>query len=400
MNKKNAVEVRDIHKRFLYTRSKNNSLKRAITQAFKKKDKGVEDFYALDGISFDVEKGDFFGILGRNGSGKSTLLKIISEIYKPTSGQVKHRGKLVSFIELGVGFKAELTGKENVYLNGALLGFSRSEVDSMYDDIVEFAELEKFMDQQLKNYSSGMQVRLAFSVAIRSHADVLILDEVLAVGDAAFQRKCNEYFQSLKEDKKTVILVTHSMSAVKNYCNKAILIEGGKIVHSGAADKVADEYTRLFIENKEGNSETRDNNRYGEGGASIGKISVSPNTDMIDLYISIKSETINSSNIALGIDIVDSNRRLIGGFESSTIQDDNLYTVVPGKIYDFHYQIENIFGSRDYGVNISLKESDNSRVYDFWRYATMFTNINKKDYNNYFPVVLRAKQLNDSSKKR
>lgn len=242
----NAIEVRDVKKRFFLANYRNNSLKRAITQVFKPKDKGGKTFFALDGISFDVKKGDFFGILGRNGSGKSTLLKIISEIYQPTAGTVWHTGKLVSFIELGVGFKSDLTGKDNVYLNGALLGFSKKEVDAMYDDIVSFAELEKFMDQQLKNYSSGMKVRLAFSVAIRAKADILILDEVLAVGDAAFQKKCTNYFKTLKDDKKTVILVTHSMSNVREYCNKAIVIEKGKIIFEGQAEQAADEYLSLF----------------------------------------------------------------------------------------------------------------------------------------------------------
>jgi ABC-2 type transport system ATP-binding protein len=241
-----AVEVRNVKKSFYLPNHKNNSLKRAITQVFKKREKGGDMFNALNGVTFTVEKGDFFGILGRNGSGKSTLLKIISEIYQPTSGTVKHQGKVVSFIELGVGFRPELSGKENVYLNGALLGFSRKEIAAMYDDIVGFAELEKFMDQRLKNYSSGMKVRLAFSLAIRAQADVLILDEVLAVGDAAFKQKCNDYFKTLKDDKKTVILVTHSMSAVRDYCNKAIIIEKGKVRFQGAADEAAKKYLELF----------------------------------------------------------------------------------------------------------------------------------------------------------
>ena len=164
----------------------------------------------LKDISFEVRQGDFFGIVGRNGSGKSTLLKIISQIYVPEKGSVSVKGKLVPFIELGVGFNPELTGRENVYLNGALLGFTREEIDAMYDDIVEFAELEDFMDQKLKNYSSGMQVRLAFSVAIKAQGDILVLDEVLAVGDEAFQRKCDNFFaQMQKGPTKTIILVTH-----------------------------------------------------------------------------------------------------------------------------------------------------------------------------------------------
>ncbi len=242
-----AVEVHKVKKSFYLPHHKNNSLKSAITQVFKKKDKGSTTFNALNGVSFTVEKGDFFGVLGRNGSGKSTLLKIISEIYQPSSGYVTHDGRVVSFIELGVGFKMELSGRDNVYLNGALLGFSKKEMDKMYHDIVEFAELERFMDQKLKNYSSGMKVRLAFSVAIRAKADILILDEVLAVGDASFKKKCNEYFKSIKGDSgKTVILVTHNMNDVRQFCNKAVVIEKGKTLFEGDADKAADTYLDLF----------------------------------------------------------------------------------------------------------------------------------------------------------
>ena len=188
--------------------------------------KGYKEQQVLQDVSFQVRRGDFFGIVGRNGSGKSTLLKLISGIYYPERGHISYTGKLVPFIELGVGFNPELTGRENVYLNGALLGFTRSEVDDMYDDIVDFAELGEFMDQKLKNYSSGMQVRLAFSVAIKAQGDILILDEVLAVGDEAFQRKCDDYFTEVKKDpSKTVILVTHDMGAVKKYCDRAILIK-------------------------------------------------------------------------------------------------------------------------------------------------------------------------------
>ena len=216
--------------------------------------KGYTEQHVLRDINFEVRQGDFFGIVGRNGSGKSTLLKIISQIYTPEHGSVTVKGKLVPFIELGVGFNPELTGRENVYLNGALLGFTRAEIDAMYDDIVEFAELEDFMDQKLKNYSSGMQVRLAFSVAIKAQGDILVLDEVLAVGDEAFQRKCDNFFAEIKKDPtKTVILVTHSMDSVKKYCNKAILIKDGEIIASGDKNDVADRYTleNLKSERKE-----------------------------------------------------------------------------------------------------------------------------------------------------
>ncbi|HFI0702271.1 TPA: ABC transporter ATP-binding protein [Streptococcus suis] len=243
MTEKNiAVKVDHVSKFFKLPTEASQSLRTTMVNRFKGI-KGYKEQHVLKDISFEVEKGDFFGILGRNGSGKSTLLKIISQIYVPEHGTVTVNGKLVSFIELGVGFNPELTGRENVYLNGALLGFSRDEIDAMYDDIVDFAELREFMNQKLKNYSSGMQVRLAFSVAIKAQGDVLILDEVLAVGDEAFQRKCNDYFQERKKSGKTTILVTHDMGAVKKYCNKAVLIEHGLVKAIGNPENVANQYS-------------------------------------------------------------------------------------------------------------------------------------------------------------
>ena len=240
--KKIAVKVDHVSKFFKLPTEATQSLRTALVNRFKGI-KGYKEQHVLKDVSFEVEEGDFFGILGRNGSGKSTLLKIISQIYVPEKGSVTVNGKLVSFIELGVGFNPELTGRENVYMNGAMLGFTPEEIDSMYDDIVEFAELKDFMNQKLKNYSSGMQVRLAFSVAIKAQGDVLILDEVLAVGDEAFQRKCNDYFMERKKSGKTTILVTHDMGAVKKYCNKAVLIEHGLVKAFGNPENVANQYS-------------------------------------------------------------------------------------------------------------------------------------------------------------
>lgn len=237
-----AVKVDHVSKFFRLPTEQTYSLRTAMVNRFKGI-KGYREQHVLKDISFEVEKGDFFGIVGRNGSGKSTLLKIISQIYEPEKGSVTIDGKLVSFIELGVGFNPELTGRENVYMNGAMLGFTTEEIDSMYDDIVEFAELKDFMNQKLKNYSSGMQVRLAFSVAIKAQGDILILDEVLAVGDEAFQRKCNDYFMERKKSGKTTILVTHDMGAVKKYCNKAVLIEHGLVKALGNPENVANQYS-------------------------------------------------------------------------------------------------------------------------------------------------------------
>lgn len=239
-----AISVKDLHKSFKLPHEQHSGVKQLLLNVVRRnRKKGYELQQVLKGLNFEIEKGDFFGIVGRNGSGKSTLLKTLAGIYSPDSGAVEINGSLIPFIELGVGFNPELTGRENVFLNGALLGFSRDEMQAMYSDIVEFAELGKFMDQKLKNYSSGMQVRLAFSIAIRADTDILLLDEVLAVGDEAFQRKCNDYFETLKKKKKTVILVTHSMDAVKKYCNKALMIREGKIVAYGDPEDVSNEYS-------------------------------------------------------------------------------------------------------------------------------------------------------------
>ena len=261
-----VLSVDHVAKDFRLPTEQANGLKMAFLN-WTKGIKGYRVQHVLKDISFDVHQGDFLGIVGRNGSGKSTLLKIISQIYKPERGTVTVKGKLVPFIELGVGFNPELTGRENVYLNGALLGFSHEEMDEMYDDIVRFAELEDFMDQKLKNYSSGMQVRLAFSVAIKAQGDILVLDEVLAVGDEAFQRKCDNFFSEIKKDPtKTVILVTHSMESVKKYCTDAILIKDGMIVARGDKNDVADRYTleNLDVEKKEAERKEDDSEKKKE----------------------------------------------------------------------------------------------------------------------------------------
>ncbi|MGT2934884.1 ABC transporter ATP-binding protein [Streptococcus castoreus] len=250
-NKKIAVKVECVSKSFKLPTEATKSFRTTLVNRFRGI-KGYTEQQVLKDINFEVYKGDFFGIVGRNGSGKSTLLKIISQIYMPEKGQVSVEGKMVSFIELGVGFNPELTGRENVYMNGAMLGFTKEEVDGMYDEIVDFAELHDFMNQKLKNYSSGMQVRLAFSVAIKAQGDVLILDEVLAVGDEAFQRKCNDYFMERKDSGKTTILVTHDMGAVKKYCNRAVLIEDGFVKAYGEPFDVANQYSV-------DNTETKDN---------------------------------------------------------------------------------------------------------------------------------------------
>ena len=193
---------------------------------------------ALDGVSFEVRQGEFFGIVGRNGSGKSTLLKLLASIYRADSGTIRMAGRLAPFIELGVGFNLNLTARENVVLNGVMMGLTPRETRRRLDAIIDFAELDEFVDLKLKNYSSGMLVRLAFSLMMEVDADIFLIDEVLAVGDAAFQQKCADAFREMKAAGKTIILVTHEMSTVEEYCDRAMLISDGKVAHIGEPEEV------------------------------------------------------------------------------------------------------------------------------------------------------------------
>ncbi len=241
------IKVDAVSKDFKLPHEKTSTLKSALINGWRKS-KTYELQEALKNINFEVKAGEFFGIVGRNGSGKSTLLKLLAGIYTPTKGNIQVNGSLTPFIELGVGFNPELTGRENVFLNGALFGFNRQQMERMYKGIVKFAELDRFMDQKLKNYSSGMQVRLAFSIAVRVQSDILVVDEVLAVGDAAFQQKCFDYFEELKRNNKTVVFVSHDMNAVRRFCTRAILIDQGELKHIGTPREIADKYTVENIE--------------------------------------------------------------------------------------------------------------------------------------------------------
>jgi len=245
-NKEVAIRVDGVSKIFKIPHEKNYSLKGTVLNILKKK--SYTKLSALNDISFEVKKGEFFGIVGRNGSGKSTLLKILAKIYTTDTGRVVVNGGLSPFLEVGVGFNPELTARENIYLNGALLGLSRKMVDSKMSEIVSFSELREFMDMKLKNFSSGMQVRLAFSIAIQAHSEIILVDEVLAVGDYNFQQKCFNVFRKLKKEGRTIIFVTHDMGNVEIFCDRAMLLEKGKIKYIGDSKKAAKEY---LILNKE-----------------------------------------------------------------------------------------------------------------------------------------------------
>lgn len=235
-----AIIVQNVSKQFVIPHDRTNTLKGAFVNLFHKNNSEIFD--ALKDISFEVKKGEFFGIIGRNGSGKSTLLKIIAGIYNTDTGHIKVNGRISPFLELGIGFNPELSGRDNVYLNATVLGLTEKQIDEKFESIIAFSELGRFIDQKLKNYSSGMQVRLAFSVAIHANRDILLMDEVLAVGDSNFQSKCLTEFSRYKEMGKTVILVTHDIGTVQRYCDRAMLLRDGKIEMIGNPEEVGNAY--------------------------------------------------------------------------------------------------------------------------------------------------------------
>jgi ABC-type polysaccharide/polyol phosphate transport system ATPase subunit len=263
-----AIAAEDVHKRFKIPEERSHTLKeRALHPLHRSRH---EELHALKGVSFSVTPGEFFGIVGRNGSGKSTLLKCLAGIYRADEGRIWCNGRMSTFIELGVGFNPDLAAYDNVALNGIMLGLSPREARSRYKRVIEFAELEEFQDLKLKNYSSGMHVRLAFSVAIQVDAEILLIDEVLAVGDAAFQQKCFDVFNEMREQGRTIIFVTHDMSAVTRFCHRAMLLERGEIVSTGDPRDVADRYLELAFGRAAGyEGEDVGSARMGDGAARV-----------------------------------------------------------------------------------------------------------------------------------
>ena len=241
MNSENAVELRNIEMHFNMSKEKLESLKEYFLK-FMKRQLYFEDFVALDNISFDIKKGDVFGIVGLNGCGKSTTLKVISGILKPTKGTVETCGTIAPLIELGAGFDMELTARENIYLNGSVLGYSKKFMDEKFQEIVDFSEMHDFLDVPMKNYSSGMVARIGFAIATETTPDILIVDEILAVGDFLFQQKCEERINQMMNDDTTVIIVSHSIEQIERLCKHCVWLEKGKIKMIGDTKEVCDAY--------------------------------------------------------------------------------------------------------------------------------------------------------------
>ena len=235
-----AISVRGVSKTFVLPHEKRETLREWVASGFRRMT--YDRFHALREVSFDVAAGSCFGIVGRNGSGKSTLLKILAGIFPPNAGSVDVRGAISPFLELGVGFNPDLSARDNVYLNAAVLGMRTREIDAAFDEIIAFAELERFVDQRLKNFSSGMHVRLAFSVAIKAQADIYLMDEVLAVGDLAFQQKCFDVFRRFRREGRTIVLVSHDLASIRNYCDRALYLREGEPMAIGPTAEVLDRY--------------------------------------------------------------------------------------------------------------------------------------------------------------
>lgn len=234
-----AVRVDHVSKSFRLYRERNQTLKSAIMRG---RTSVHEDFWALKDVSFEVPTGSTFGLIGSNGSGKSTLLKCLANIYYPNKGTITHFGRIAAMLEVGSGFHSELSGRDNIFLNGSILGMSKKEIQGKFDEIVSFSGVEQFLDQPVKNYSSGMYVRLGFAIAINVDPDILVVDEVLAVGDTEFQEKCFQKFRDFRRDGKTVILVSHSMETVEEMCDQAAWINQGKLITSGQAEPTIQAY--------------------------------------------------------------------------------------------------------------------------------------------------------------
>ncbi len=244
MNKEIAIRVTHLSKKYSIGKKKVNSLRGALAANFQSKDSKTDEFWALKDVSFEIKKGDVIGIIGKNGAGKSTLLKILSQITKPTTGRIEINGRVASLLEVGTGFHPELTGRENIYLNGTILGMSRKEVSSKFDDIVDFSGVEKFIDTPVKHYSSGMYVRLAFAVAAHLEPEILIIDEVLAVGDAEFQEKCLGKMKQVSEEGRTVIFVSHDIGAIQRLTNKSILFVNGELISFDETSEIVSLYRK------------------------------------------------------------------------------------------------------------------------------------------------------------
>ncbi|MGC1851827.1 MAG: ABC transporter ATP-binding protein [Solirubrobacterales bacterium] len=354
-----SIEARGLEKAFRIPTHRVDSLKERMVRPFSSRD--YRELRALDGVSFEVRQGEFFGIVGRNGSGKSTLLKLLASIYRADAGTIRMAGRLAPFIELGVGFNVELTARENVVLNGVMMGLTPQETRDRLDAVLEFAELEDFVDLKLKNYSSGMLVRLAFSLMMEVDADILLIDEVLAVGDAAFQQKCADAFYRMKAAGKTIVLVTHEMTTVEEYCHRAMLIDGGQIQHIGDPAEVGRRYVRLNFEKgsdtsgeatSDGGDEVRLLDAWVED-ADGGRVTNVEHGDRIRLRVELEIVR-DVSGVGVGFIVADAEGMGIFQFGTEAIADDGSIGLSSGKRIRIEAEVENLLTAGRYFVHCGV----------------------------------------------
>lgn len=369
------IEVKNLSKSFDIPHEQTNTIKGNFVNPFKRR--GIKEvFNAISDVSFDIKKGEVLGVLGRNGGGKSTLLKILAGIYTPTEGEVNVHGRVVPFLELGVGFNPELTGRENVFLNGTILGMTREYLEENFDSIVEFAEVGDFIDLQVKNYSSGMLVRLAFSIAVKADADVYLLDEILGVGDIAFQRKSLKLFNDLKKQGKTIVYVSHNVSSIENFCDKAILLEKSKLIAFGKASEVTSVYQKLMSpkDNLDNLSDAFEGNahRWGNGKVIIDKFRITEDKQDKNSFNSQDKITFEINytvkeaveNVAFGLSIYHENKdeRVFG---THNYDPTNHVDLKPGNGTVKMTLEAKYFLSTDYLVTVAVFDMDSATPLDY-----------------------------------
>jgi ABC-type polysaccharide/polyol phosphate transport system ATPase subunit len=365
-----VIVVEDVCKTFRIPVHKRTTLKERVLHPFAKGPS--RELTAARNVSFSVKKGEFFGIVGRNGSGKSTLLKLLTGIYRPDSGDLRIEGRVSPLIELGVGFNTAMAAHDNVVVNGTLLGLSRSQALSRFHEVLTFAGLEEFQDLPLKNYSSGMLMRLAFSISIHVDGDVLLLDEVLAVGDSGFQDKCNEAFRRLKKEGKTIVLVTHSMDAVRRFCDRAMLMEEGRVVEIGDPDDIAELYLDTAATEPGLGPQNPTGERHGDGSAEISTVWVEGEDGRPDRvfkqggHLTICAEVafkqaMEEPKFAFVIKAEDGRSVFSKATKRSDVKD---LRVGPGERVVVRFRFENLLGIGTYEITPCVAHADKSQWAD------------------------------------
>lgn len=378
-----AISIQNVTKEFRVPHERYNSLKQSMINTFSPKN--YSKLKSVNDISFEIQRGEFFGIVGKNGCGKSTLLKMIAKIYTPTKGKITVNGSISPFIELGVGFNPELSGRENIFLSGTILGIPRKELERKFDQIVDFSEMREFIDQKLKNYSSGMQVRLAFSIAVQAEAEILLIDEVLAVGDAAFQAKCLDYFYELKKQKKTIVFVSHDMNSVRKFCDKAAYIDNGNLIMVSNAETVSQEYVLRNVTTSISGSKRVKSTDFKITNCNFNttiienKSDRSKNVIKTDSKLNITFDCQNSKNIPMQFGIQIFNDQGVYCFGTNTM----LNNLLPNKEREVSVllSIPSLHLSQgNYSISIGIFDAENQNLVYYLPEAAKFTILSRKQF--------------------